>query len=63
MRRDGPCQECGWCHNNKTLGPVVVQYKGEEKTICWYSFAEVPNFDDRSVELLQEYARMHAELV
>jgi len=63
MRRAIRCSECGWCRNNKNLGPTVVEYKGEDKTLCWYSFPEVRGFDDRSVGLIQEYARMHAELL
>jgi hypothetical protein len=65
MRRAFPCRgdECGWCRNNKNLGPTVVTYQGEEKTLCWYSFPEVHGFDDRSVDLLEEYARMHEQLL
>jgi len=65
MRRANLCRgdECGWCRNNKNLGPTEVQYKGEEKTLCWYSYPDVRRFDDRSVELIQEYALMHAELL
>jgi hypothetical protein len=64
MRRVNVCRgdECGWCRNNKTLGPTVMEYKGEEKTLCWYSFPDIRNFDDHSVELMEEYARMHAAI-
>ncbi len=65
MRRVYPCRgdECGWCRNNKTLGPSTLQYRGEEKVVCWFSESDVHNFDDRSVELIEEYAQMHAELL
>jgi hypothetical protein len=62
MRRAISCSECHWCHSNKTLGPAVVHYKGEEKTLCWYSYPEVRWFDEPSVELIEEYARLHAQL-
>jgi hypothetical protein len=65
MRRVYACRgdECGWCRNNKNLGPTVIEYQGEEKTLCWYSNPEVRGFDDRSVKLIEEYAQMHAELI
>jgi hypothetical protein len=63
IRRANLCQKCDWCRNNKTLGPTVVQYKGEDKTLCWYTAPEVRWFDDRSVELIEEYAQMHAALL
>jgi hypothetical protein len=54
--------ECNWCRNQKTLGPSEVQYKAEWRTLCWYSNPDMHKLEDETVELIQQYERMHAEL-
>jgi hypothetical protein len=63
-RRANICRgdECGWCRNNKTLGPAVVAYNGDFKTLCWYTNPDIRVFDEHTVELIEQYERMHAEL-
>jgi hypothetical protein len=65
IRRANGCRgdECGWCRNNKNLGPTVVHYRGEPKTVCWYTTPDVHEFNENTVELIQQYEQMHAKLV
>jgi hypothetical protein len=63
-RRANICRgdECGWCRNNKTLGPTVVEYNGDFRTLCWYTNPDIRTFDEHTVELIEQYEQMHAEL-
>ncbi|NSW54279.1 MAG: hypothetical protein HPY85_17385 [Anaerolineae bacterium] len=54
--------ECGWCRNNKTLGPSVVEYNGEQVMLCWYGNRTVTELDPPTTQLIQEYALMHEQL-
>jgi hypothetical protein len=54
--------KCGWCRNNKTLGPSVVAYQGDFLTLCWYSNPDVHGIDGDTVELIEQYEQMHAAL-
>jgi hypothetical protein len=54
--------DCGWCKNHKTLGPSVVEYNGDFRTLCWYTNSDIRTFDEYTVKLIEQYERMHAEL-
>jgi len=62
-RRAITCGNCGWCRNNKTLGPVDMEYKGEKRTICWYIMPDIHEFNEDTVELIRQYETMHRSLV
>jgi hypothetical protein len=64
-RRANICRgdDCGWCKNQKTLGPTVVEYNGDFRTLCWYTTPDIRVFDDNTVELIEQYEQMHAALV
>lgn len=64
MRRAVKCRgdECGWCRNQKTLGPSKVEYNGEWKELCWYTFPDIHEFNEDTVVLIQQYEQMHARL-
>ena len=53
---------CGWCRNQKTLGPATMEILGEPRSVCWYTTPDVRKFDENTVELIQEYEQMHARL-
>jgi hypothetical protein len=55
--------KCNWCRNQKTLGPSEVVYKGETKVLCWYSNPDIRGCDDSTVELVEQYATMHDQLL
>jgi hypothetical protein len=57
------CGDCGWCRNNKTLGPSVLEYQGESKKVCWFVNGDIHEINQDTVELIEEYELMHAELV
>jgi hypothetical protein len=54
--------ECGWCRNNKTLGPTEVTFNGETRTICWYVNPDIREINEDTVELVREYEQLHAQL-
>jgi hypothetical protein len=54
--------KCDWCRNKKTLGPTVLEYNGEQRTVCWYSISDIREFDEHTIELIEEYEQMHAGL-
>lgn len=64
MRRAFPCNgdACGWCRNQKTLGPTVMVYKGETRTLCWFSLSDVHVINADTAQLIKEYEQMHAQL-
>jgi hypothetical protein len=55
--------ECDWCKNHPSLGPAVLEYRGEQIPICWYTNPDVKELTDQAVELVKEYAVMHEALV
>jgi hypothetical protein len=63
-RRVNTCRgdACGWCRNQKTLGPVVMEILGEPRSVCWYTNPDVRKFDENTAELIQQYEQMHALL-
>jgi len=63
-RRVSLCRgdDCGWCKNQKTLAPTVIEINGETKTVCWYVYPDVRLPDGNTVELIRQYERMHAGL-
>ena len=54
--------ECSWCRNNKTLGPSVLEFQGEPSTVSWYAGGEIRAINQDTVELIEQYEMMHAEL-
>jgi hypothetical protein len=54
--------DCGWCRNQKTLGPVDMEFRGELRTVCWYTNPDLRKFDEHTVELIRQYEQMHAQL-
>lgn len=64
MRRANVCRkdECNWCRNQKTLGPSDVFYKGEWRTLCWYSTPDIHELNAETVEIIEQYEQMHAKL-
>lgn len=65
MGRVYPCQgdKCGWCRNQKALGPSVIEYNGETRTVCWFSNGDIRALDENAVGLIQQYARLHDQLL
>jgi hypothetical protein len=53
---------CGWCRNQKTLGPTLMEIRGAPRSVCWYTNPDVRKFDERTIELIQQYEQMHALL-
>ena len=54
---------CGWCKTRKALGPSVIKYGGEKRTICWWMQRHFDKADGASVDLVRQYARFHEALV
>jgi len=57
------CGGCGWCKTRKALGPAVLEYEGEKKTICWYMRRRFVELDSAAVDLVMQYAQLHEDLV
>jgi hypothetical protein len=59
------CQgaKCGWCKNQKSLGPSKFNYKGKQYVICWYSNPNLSPLDDAAVDLVKEFTEIHEQLV
>jgi hypothetical protein len=55
--------ECGWCKTRKGMGPSVLEYAGERKTICWYMQRRFTELDGEVVHLVKQYALLHEALV
>jgi hypothetical protein len=53
---------CGWCRNQKTLGPSVMEIRGAPLSVCWYTIPDLREFDDHTFELIRQYEQMHAQL-
>jgi hypothetical protein len=54
--------KCGWCKKRKSLGPSVLTYNGEKKTICWHVPSDIAMLDADTVALVKQYARLHETL-
>ncbi|MBN1579921.1 MAG: hypothetical protein JXA89_04410 [Anaerolineae bacterium] len=54
---------CGWCKTRKALGPSVLEYGGEKKTICWYMQRHFAEADGEAADLVRHYALLHEALV
>ena len=65
MRRVYNCNgdKCGWCRNQKNLGPSHIQYDGEERVVCWFSNGDILKIDEGTIKLVQQYALMHDQLL
>ena len=53
---------CGWCHDKKGLGPSAFTFDGRTRSICWYHYPGIPELNEDSLRLIQQYARMHESL-
>jgi len=53
---------CNWCQDKKGLGPSVFEFDGQRNTICWYHNPTIPELNEDSLQLVQQYTLMHAEL-
>ena len=53
---------CNWCKDKKGLGPSEFEFDGVQKTICWYHNPDVDELNEKTLQLLQQYALMHEEL-
>ncbi len=62
FHRSTPCGNCGWCDNNKTLGPSYFEFDGIQKKVCWYTVGEMGQVNPEKVKLIEEYALMHEQL-
>ncbi len=63
-RRANICNgdKCNWCANKKSLGPTEWTFKGEPRTICWYTNPDVNVIDDGTVDLVKQYVLLHEAL-
>ncbi len=63
-RRANHCNgdKCNWCANKKSLGPTEWTFKGETRTICWYTNPDIHVVDDTTVDLVKEYVSLHEAL-
>ncbi len=63
-RRVSTCRgdECRWCQTRSYVRPAVLEFHGEPRTVCWYTNPDVRDFDDQTIELIQQYEQMHALL-
>jgi hypothetical protein len=55
--------KCGWCKTRKGMGPSVLEYGGDKKTICWYMQRRFAGVDGEAVDLIKHYALLHGALV
>lgn len=55
--------KCGWCKTRKGMGPSVLEYDGERKTICWYMQRRFYEVDGEAVDLIAHYALFHEALL
>jgi hypothetical protein len=62
FHRAYPCHDCNWCDTRPHLGPSELEYKGEKKIICWYVNPDVRGLNEKTVDLIQQYAQMHEAL-
>lgn len=46
--------KCGWCKNRKSLGPSVLKYNGEKKTICWHVPSDIAALNADTVALVKQ---------
>lgn len=53
---------CGWCKTRKGMGPSVIRYGGEKRTICWYMQRHFTELDDKTVDMINQYAQLHEVL-
>ena len=55
--------KCGWCKTRKGMGPSVLEYAGDKKTICWYMQRRFAEMNVEAVGLVKRYALFHEALV
>lgn len=55
--------QCNWCQDKKGLGPSVFEFDGVQRTVCWYHNPDIAVFDEDALRLVQQYTRMHDELL
>jgi hypothetical protein len=58
------CQEsrCDWCKNRKNLGPSLLKFMDQEKTVCWYVLPDISELNRATSELIKEYVQLHESL-
>lgn len=63
-RRVNNCRgdDCGWCRNQKTLGPAEIVIQGVTRKVCWYTNPDIREFNEDTVELIHQYEQLHAQL-
>jgi hypothetical protein len=54
--------KCGWCKTRKGMGPSVLKYGGERRTICWYMQRRFYGVDREAVDLVKHYVLLHEAL-
>jgi hypothetical protein len=55
--------KCSWCKTRKALGPSVLEYGGEKRTICWYMQRRFTEVNGEAVTLVKHYALLHEALL
>jgi hypothetical protein len=53
---------CNWCESKKGLGPSEFTFDGETRTVCWYHNPDLPELNEASLRLIEQYALMHEAL-
>ncbi len=53
---------CNWCQSKKGLGPSEFIFDGETRTVCWYHNPDLPELNEETLRLIEQYALMHEEL-
>jgi hypothetical protein len=44
------------------LGPSPLRYQGKQYVICWYLNPNLTQLDDATVDLVKDFAEIHAQL-
>ncbi|MCG7851988.1 MAG: hypothetical protein MIO92_05645, partial [Methanosarcinaceae archaeon] len=55
-------ESCGWCKTRKGMGPSVIAYGCEKRTICWYMQRHFTEINTKTVDLINQYAQYHEVL-
>jgi len=56
-------EKCNWCHDKKGLGPSVFEFDGVKRTVCWYHNPDIDELNENSMQVIQQYTRMHEALL
>jgi hypothetical protein len=44
------------------MGPSVIQFNNEERTVCWYVNPEIREISSDAIELIKEYEQLHVRM-